>query len=200
MRGRVLRLVAGWLVTIGVALGVSLWSAGPAAAHNSLTGSDPADGARLAQAPTRIELRFLARLDPNTTKITVTGPDNAPASRGTPTVDGSRVSVDFVPGPAGQYTVEYQVQSADGHPVRGDIEFTLTVGVASPSPTEPATPTAEPTEPTPTAPSASAAPDPEPAAEESASGWFWGVGALALLAAAVAGLLALRRRRRRRTT
>lgn len=197
MGGRVLRLVAGWLVTMGVALGVSLWAAAPAAAHNSLTGSNPADGARLAQAPTRIELRFLARLDPNTTKITVTGPDNAPASRGTPTVDGSRVSVAFVPGAAGQYTVEYQVQSADGHPVRGDIEFTLTTGVPSASPTA-TTPSATPVEPSPAAPSATASPDAVPAADTDSGTprWLWGIGALALLAALLAGLLARRRSRR----
>ncbi|MFI6820665.1 copper resistance protein CopC [Micromonospora sp. NPDC050187] len=201
MGGRVLRL-AGWLVTIGVALGVSLWSAAPAAAHNSLTGSSPADGARLAQAPTRIELRFLARLDPNTTKITVTGPDNVPASRGAPTVNGSRVGVAFVPGAAGLYIVEYRVRSADGHPVSGEIRFTLTTGTpADPSPSPAATtasPTPAPADPAPTTAGASAAPAAQPAADRDDDGtpvWPWAVGAVAVLAALVAGLL-LRRRPR----
>ncbi|XTZ18732.1 copper resistance CopC family protein [Micromonospora echinospora] len=201
MGGRVLRL-AGWLVTIGVALGLSLWSAAPAAAHNSLTGSNPADGARLAQAPTRIELRFLARLDPNTTKITVTGPDNVPASRGAPTVNGSRAGVDFAPGAAGLYIVDYQVRSADGHPVKGEIRFTLTTGTpADPSPSPTVTtpaPTSAPVDPAESTAAASTAPDVQPAADSDDDGppaWPWVIGAVVLLAALVAGLL-LRRRPR----
>jgi methionine-rich copper-binding protein CopC len=198
MGGRVLRL-AGWLVTIGVALGMSLWSAGPAAAHNSLTGSNPADGARLAQAPTRIELRFLARLDPNTTKITVTGPDNVPASRGTPTINGSRVSVALGPGAAGLYIVGYQIGSADGHPVAGEVRFTLTTGTpADPSPSPmTASPTPVPVDPT-TA-GGSATPAARPAADTDDDGgtpaWVWGIGAVVVLAGLVAALLVRRRPR-----
>ncbi|SCL17441.1 hypothetical protein GA0074692_0168 [Micromonospora pallida] len=180
-----------------MALGMSLWSAAPAAAHNSLTGSVPADGARLAEAPTRIELRFLARLDPNTTKITVTGPDNVPASRGTPTINGSRVSVPFVPGGAGLYIVEYEVASADGHPIDGEVRFTMTTGTpADPSPSPvAASPTPAPADPT--AAGSSAPPAAQPAADtdNGTSAWFWGVGALTVLAALVAVLL-LRRRPR----
>lgn len=200
MGGRVLRVTAGWLVAIGVALGVSVLPATPAAAHNSLTGSDPRDGARLAEAPARVELRFLARLDPNTTKITITGPDNVPASRGTPTFDGSRVRVAFVPGRAGLYTVGYQVASSDGHPIKGEVRFTMTTGT-------PADPTPSPD---PTGPPASAAPPPassapatttpavDPAADSTVDddgtpAWVWVLGVVALLAALVGGLL-LRRR------
>ncbi|WDZ84598.1 copper resistance CopC family protein [Micromonospora cathayae] len=201
MGGRVLRMVAGWLVTIGVVLGVSVWSATPAAAHNSLTGSDPRDGARLAQAPTRIELRFLAKVDPNTTKITVTGPDNVPASRGTPTFDGSRVRVAFVPGAAGLYTVAYQVASSDGHPIKGEVRFTMTTG----TPADP-TPSPEPTVASPTPPSPSAAPTSpaaSPPAADPAAGstddsgvpaWAWLIGGVTVLTALGLGLL-LRRRR-----
>ena len=61
MGGRVTRTVRVVPVVLGVALGVSfLAPPTPAAAHNSLTGSDPRDGARVATAPARIELRFLA--------------------------------------------------------------------------------------------------------------------------------------------
>lgn len=212
MGGRVLRS-AGWLVTIGMALGVSLWSAAPAAAHNSLTGSDPADGARLAQAPTRVELRFLARLDPNTTKITVTGPENVTASRGAPTIDGSRVRVAFVPGRAGLYVVGYQVGSSDGHPIKGEIRFTLTTGTPA-DPSLPPSPSPGVTGASPTSPAGSPAPaDPSPPAaggaassvgpaagstdDAGAPAWLWALGAVALLAALVAGLL-LRRRPGRR--
>ncbi|WP_307849049.1 copper resistance protein CopC [Micromonospora sp. U56] len=118
-----------------MALGVSLLlPATPAAAHNSMTGSDPADGARVAAAPARIELRFLTRVDPATTKITVVGPDNVPAAGAAPRFAGSRVAVPFRPGKAGLYIVGYQLSSSDGHPVKGEVRFTLTTGTpADPS-------------------------------------------------------------------
>ncbi|MEK8109840.1 copper resistance protein CopC [Micromonospora sp. M12] len=86
---------------LGVAFGVSfLVPATPAAAHNELTGSNPRDGARVATAPARIELRFLAKPAPATTKITITGPDNVVAG-GPPAFDGSRVRVPFSRRPRG---------------------------------------------------------------------------------------------------
>ncbi|MEU5790910.1 copper resistance CopC family protein [Micromonospora purpureochromogenes] len=134
---------------MGVALGVSLLlPATPAAAHNSLTGSDPADGARVAAAPARIELRFLSRVDPATTKITVVGPDNVPAAGAAPRFVGSRVAVPFKPGKAGLYIVGYQLSSSDGHPVKGEVRFTLTTG----TPADPASPSPSPS---PAAPSPS---------------------------------------------
>ena len=61
MGGSVARVARTWLAVVGMAIGVSVvLPATPAAAHNSLTGSDPRNGARLAAAPKRIELRFLA--------------------------------------------------------------------------------------------------------------------------------------------
>ncbi|MBQ0893957.1 copper resistance protein CopC [Micromonospora sp. U56] len=135
MGGRVARTARTSLAVTGVALGVSLLlPATPAAAHNSMTGSDPADGARVAAAPARIELRFLTRVDPATTKITVVGPDNVPAAGAAPRFAGSRVAVPFRPGKAGLYIVGYQLSSSDGHPVKGEVRFTLTTGTpADPS-------------------------------------------------------------------
>lgn len=208
MGDRVLRVAAGWLVVVGLVFGVSVWSATPAAAHNSLTGSDPRDGARLAKAPARVELRFLARLDPKTTKITLTGPDNMPAARGGPTFDGSRVRVALLPGRAGLYTVGYEITSSDGHPIRGEVRFTLTTGTpadptpsadpsGSPAPVPSSTGTPTPADPTSTAPGDTTTPAVDRAADaEDDDGtpvWPWVLGVVALLAALVGGLL-LRRR------
>ncbi|WP_433386828.1 copper resistance protein CopC [Micromonospora sp. KLBMP9576] len=211
MGGRFPRAARTWAVVLGVALGVSLLlPAAPAAAHNSLTRSDPRDGARVAEAPARIELRFLARADPNTTKITVTGPDDVAALGGAPSFAGSRVSVPFKPGRAGLYIVGYRLASSDGHPVTGEVRFTLTTG----TPAEPPV-TAGPSAPAAVAPSGgtgptSAAPDPAgsgtpaavaPAARESdggtGRGWLWALGGALLLAALAGGLLWRRRAARR---
>ncbi|MCL7457742.1 copper resistance protein CopC [Micromonospora sp. MSM11] len=215
MGGRFPRVALTWPVVVGVALGVSLLlPAAPAAAHNSLTGSDPRDGARVAEAPARIELRFLAKVDPNTTKITVTGPDNVAALGGAPTFSGSRVSMPFKPGRAGLYIVDYRVASSDGHPVTGEVRFTLTTGTPAESPSGagtagPSAPASAAPPPSGAAPT-SAAPDPTgagtpgsavPAAKESddaaGRGWLWALGGVLLLAALAAGLL-LRRRSARR--
>lgn len=213
MGGRVTRTVRVMPVVLGVAFGVSfLVPATPAAAHNQLTGSNPRDGARVATAPARVELRFLAKPSPTTTKITITGPDNVVAG-GTPAFDGSRVRVPFKPAAAGLYIVGYQLASSDGHPVKGEVRFTLTTGTAadpsaSPSATAGTNPASSPSAGTsavgaPSAGSPSAAPgspaaSPVPAAsEQSDSGsrwWIWALGGLLLLAALVAGLIFRRRR------
>ncbi|WP_446216302.1 copper resistance CopC family protein [Micromonospora sp. IBHARD004] len=189
-----------------MAIGLSvLLPATPAAAHNSLTGSDPRNGARLAAAPKRIELRFLATPAPATTKITVTGPDNVPAAGGAPTFTGNRVSVPFKPGAAGLYIVGYRVGSTDGHPVTGEIRFTLTTGTPAepPSATTTATSAASASAPPTGAGASSAAVPASPPAsptlaadrrsDDGGSGWLWALGAVALLAL-LGGAFLLRRR------
>ncbi|PPA60878.1 copper resistance CopC family protein [Micromonospora chalcea] len=196
MGGRVARTARTWVVVLGVVAAFAPLPAAPAAAHNSLTGSDPRDGARLAAAPERIELRFLATPKEATTEVTVTGPDNVAAAGGAPTFSGKRVTVPFRPGAAGLYIVTYRLASDDGHPIKGEIRFTLTTGTPAEAPSASAPPTsAAPAAPT------SAAPSPTPAAAEAdddgGTGWLWAAGAVVVLAALGGGLL-LRRRAARR--
>ncbi|MEU5964383.1 copper resistance protein CopC [Micromonospora parva] len=198
-------------VVLGVAFGVSfLVPPTPAAAHNELTGSNPRDGARVATAPARVELRFLATPSPTTTKITITGPDNVVAG-GPPVFAGSRVRVPFKPAAAGLYIVGYQLASADGHPVKGEVRFTLTTGTAADPSTSPSTaagttatgspsadasPSAVPASTTPASSTASTVPA---ASEQSDSGgrwWLWGLGGVLLLLAALGAGLVFRRQRR----
>ncbi|WP_434741159.1 copper resistance CopC family protein [Micromonospora sp. SH-82] len=197
MGGRVVRAVRASLAVVGVVLGVTLLlPASPAAAHNSFTGSDPKDGATLAEAPEEVELRFLSSVS-DRSEITVTGPGGASAAAGDPTFDGKTVTVPVQPGPAGEYTVAFSVPSADGHRVRGEVTFTVTTGV-----TPEASPSAEPSvEPSPSAeaaaPTSEPAASPVPAADASDDDggpvWLWALGGVALVGALVAGLL-LRRR------
>ncbi|MET7805167.1 copper resistance CopC family protein [Micromonospora chersina] len=189
--------MARGLLVLGLAAGVPvLLPAAPAAAHNSLTGSDPKNGARVATAPKRIELRFLASPAPATTKITVTGPDNVPAAGGAPTFAGNRVSVPFTPGAAGLYIVAYRIGSADGHPVSGEVRFTLTTGTAAAPPSTSAAPSSAVPSTAAASPATSAA-SPAPAADEvdsdGGTGWLWAV-AVAVALVALGGGLLLRRR------
>ena len=203
MGGRVARAARVVPVALGVAFGVSfLVPATPAAAHNELTGSNPRNGARVATAPARIELRFLAKPAPATTKITITGPDNVVAG-GPPAFDGSRVRVPFKPAAAGLYIVGYQLASSDGHPVKGEVRFTLTTGTAavpSASPSAVGAPSTGPASATPGGSTMSTVPaSTVPAASEqpdsSSRWWLWALGGLVLLAALAAGLMFRRRQR-----
>jgi len=169
-----------------------LATAGPALAHNSLTGSTPADGARLARPPVAVRLTFLAKLDPARVRVTVTGPDGA-AAGGAATVSGNRVTVPFRAGAAGRYEVAYQVPSSDGHPLKGRIRFTLTTG-PTPAATATATATPPPT-PTPTGAPVLAA-DREPDGGDGTPWWPWALGVAALLVLGGAGLAVTRRRAR----
>ncbi|MEU0080341.1 copper resistance CopC family protein [Micromonospora tulbaghiae] len=196
MGGRVARVARTWAVVLGVVAASALLPAVPAAAHNSLTGSDPRDGARLAAAPERIELRFLATPKEATTEVTVTGPDNVAATGGAPAFAGKRVTVPFRPGAAGLYIVTYRLASDDGHPVKGEIRFTLTTGTPAESPSASASPTTvAPTSAAPTP--ASPAPAAAGTDDDGGTGWLWAAGAVVVLTALGGGLL-LRRRAARR--
>jgi hypothetical protein len=125
------RLIVALLLT-GVAV---VGPATPAFAHNVLVGSQPSKGATLTVGPTEVRFDFNApvRTGPNT--ITVLGPNGTHWERtSTATVDGNSVSTRVAPlGPAGVYTASYAIISADGHPVTGDITFTLaTAGNGTP--------------------------------------------------------------------
>ncbi|MGH3914084.1 MAG: copper resistance CopC family protein [Pseudonocardiaceae bacterium] len=121
---RRVRRVAALFLLAGLTL---LTSAGPAAAHNVLIGSDPADGASLTTGPARVSLTFDVSVRPGFTTVTVTGPDGNQWQAGPPVEDGATVSAPLQAlGPAGEYTIGYQVLSEDSHTVQGAVRFVLT--------------------------------------------------------------------------
>ncbi|WP_033295981.1 copper resistance CopC family protein [Amycolatopsis jejuensis] len=155
--------------------GVALFAtATPALAHNVLVSSDPASGASVAKGPAKITLTFdqyVQNADVN--QIAVTGPDGGQWAEGPVSVENNVLSAPLRPlGPAGKYTVGYRVLSADGHPVSGEIPFTLTTaGTGTPAKVDAAKAAGAPAQ---TAPQ-----------ENSSSGvpiWVWIAGAVVLLA------------------
>ena len=101
---------------------------GIASAHAVRIATDPADEAALAQGPQRVSATFNEELQPEFAAMTVVGPDGNLWSAGDPQVQGAVIGVGVRPlGPAGTYTVNYRVTSADGHPVSGSWSFRLTV-------------------------------------------------------------------------
>lgn len=129
---------------VGLALGAS---AVPAAAHNVLVGSQPAAGASVQTAPTEVRFDFNAPVRFGDDTIVVLGPNGTHWERTQhATVSGDSVSTPVAPlGPADVYTASYHIISADGHPVTGDITFTLTKpGTGAPVPQHTTTPSLVP--------------------------------------------------------
>jgi hypothetical protein len=105
--------------------------------------------------------------------------------------------VDFTAGTAGAYTVAYQVASDDGHPIKGDISFTLTVGAPAPAPaTQAPEPTAAPSNaPAPPVATGAVAIEPTSDTDDGPPVWPWVALAAGVLIALGGGALALRSRR-----
>lgn len=144
---RGLRALALVLLTLGL-LPVG---AGPAVAHAALVTSDPRDGARLAQLPGRVSLTFTEEVSSPAYVVVRTSGGEQLAS-GDPDVEGATVSQALETTGAGgevsgEVTVAYRVVSVDGHPVTGDITFTVAPPASDPSDPSggPGDPTAEPT-------------------------------------------------------
>jgi hypothetical protein len=84
----------------------------------------------------RASATFNEQLQTDFAGMTVVGPDGNLWSTGTAQISGAVASVELRPlGPAGTYTVNYRVTSADGHVVNGSWSFVLTAaGTGSPGP------------------------------------------------------------------
>jgi methionine-rich copper-binding protein CopC len=122
---------------LGVLLAVIALTAAPtASAHAVRLATDPPVDAVLSTGPPQVSATFNEHLQTVFAAMTVVGPDGNLWSTGQPQVQGAVISVAVLPlGPAGTYTVNYRVTSADGHPVSGSWPFHLTTaGTGHPGP------------------------------------------------------------------
>jgi len=200
------------LASLAAALGLSaaavLATAMPAAAHDELIASDPADGSTVASLPSEVTLTFSAfPLDePGATLVEVTDAAGDDLTAGDPVVEGTAVVQALEGSVDGEITVVWKVVSSDGHPIDGEFRFEVTGGPA-PAPaegeaTEPAAtaePTAEETA-APAAPTVTETAAPTPAGDEEGNPVLpWALAGILLIAAvaAVAYLIGSRARRQR---
>ena len=176
----------------------------PAHAHNVLIDSSPKDEQVVQEVPAEVRLVFNEPVLPaDFNQVVVTGSDGSDLVEEISITDAT-VTASLAPLPAaGEYAIAYRILSADGHPVSGQLTFTVAedaAGLAAGAAGDPA-PTAEATaeasaDPEPTAePSPTAAEPTAPATEDAAAGGgdgdsllplALGLGALLLVAAAVA--------------
>jgi len=179
------QLSAAVLLAVGVVL---LGPVALASAHAELISTDPAQGATVAAAPAAVRLTFSDPIDQRYVRAAVTPPGGA-AANVTATADGPTVTVPLTAAGPGAYRVEYRVVSADGHPVSGELHFTV-AGSPAPSATAPSAATPMP------------APATTPAATKdgvgSASGGAAGLGLTVAALVAVAAVGASRWRAGRR--
>jgi methionine-rich copper-binding protein CopC len=115
-------------VVLGLAFLTLLGLAAPASAHNSLVSSNPTSEATVDTSPASVELTFdqPVQKGDGLNTISVSGPDNTAWKTGTVDVASNIVSAPLDElGPAGAYRIAYRIVSADGHPVSGEVTFTL---------------------------------------------------------------------------
>ncbi|MEV6563243.1 copper resistance CopC/CopD family protein [Streptomyces kronopolitis] len=132
-RSAVLRLLVVAVALAGALLG-GLGGAAPASAHAALTGSTPAQGAVVDQAPGQVALTFSEGVAMGDDSIRVLDPKGKRVDAGKLRNLSSGDTVKYGAGlPAGlgngTYTVAWQAVSADSHPVSG--AFTFSVGAPS---------------------------------------------------------------------
>ncbi|WP_158867472.1 copper resistance protein CopC [Leifsonia sp. AG29] len=112
------------------ALTLALVPLSAASAHDYLVGSTPAAGSTVTQPLDRVALSFNDRVldlsgNGSGTLVTVTGPGQSAKhfETGCATVADTDVTAPVALGGAGDYTITYQVVSADGHTVSSTIPF-----------------------------------------------------------------------------
>lgn len=151
-------------------------------AHNALVSTSPGDGKTVAEPPSSIVLTFNEPAIASGTKVLVNGPSGS-VTVGDPELVDTTVEQALQPElAAGDYTVEWRVTSADGHPINGEFSFTVrtgSVGTSTPTPVpttgSPSVPPASPSASASELPSTVATPEAEPAdpGESRRSGWWW---------------------------
>jgi putative copper export protein/methionine-rich copper-binding protein CopC len=99
-------------------------------AHGTLRKSEPANGAVLHAAPRVVRLTFNEPPQLAFTRVELVGPDSERVALSPLRVaarDSTAVVVADVAGPlrAGRYRILWQITSADGHPVRGAVAFSI---------------------------------------------------------------------------
>jgi methionine-rich copper-binding protein CopC len=101
---------------------------GAAGAHAIILESEPAAGAKLAEPPARIYLRFNSKIEKRLSHVTLTAAEGQPVPLPV-AVDGSekpdRMMLPLGSLRPGAYVVRYKVLAVDGHITEGALRFTV---------------------------------------------------------------------------
>ena len=179
---------------------VVLLGTAPASAHTQLTGSDPADGARIGQLPVTVVVTYSEDIAEQFVTTAVITPDGTTVPTSA-TVDGPEVRVDLsapdvlARAEQGGWQVVARVVSVDGHPVEGVTTFELIGPAPGATAAAGAAGAADATTDATTDGSTDGSTDPAAALTDGLPRWAVVLGTVALVAAAGAALLVQLRRR-----
>ncbi|MGQ2907028.1 MAG: copper resistance CopC/CopD family protein [Aliihoeflea sp.] len=121
--------LAGWIAALALLLAL----VGEAAAHASLTGAEPRDGAVIATAPESFRLDFSEPVSPLVLRIV--RPNGEAVDLGDFAVRDRSVEIEAPAGlEDGTHVLTWRVVSADGHPVGGSVVFSIGAPGAAPPP------------------------------------------------------------------
>ena len=122
-------MIRGWGATLrawALCAALLALAPGPAGAHAIILESEPAAGAKLADPPPRIYLRFNSKIEKRLSRVTLAAEDGRPVPLVVKT-DGSekpdRIVLLLGLLRPGAYAVRYKVLAADGHITEGALRF-----------------------------------------------------------------------------
>lgn len=126
---RALAAAGSFALALGLGAAGVVGAAGPASAHNVVVGTSPASGTTVTEPPESVDVTFDdvvldLSAEGSSTVITVTDADGTDHATGCPTTQDRTVSVSVALGEGGEYTVDWRIVSADGHPTSGEYSFT----------------------------------------------------------------------------
>ena len=108
---------------------------GAAAAHAIILESEPAAGAKLAEPPARIYLRFNSKLEKRLSSVSLTSADGRPVPLpvvGSVTDSPDRIVLPLAKLRPGGYVLRYKVLAVDGHITEGALRFSVLEPTAGP--------------------------------------------------------------------
>jgi len=120
-------------LTLGLSTALALLAAAPAWAHDYLVDSTPAEGETLTELPDRfsvtanetlLDLQSDGSGGQGAFGLVIRDADGGYYGDGCVSVVDATMSTDPVLGDSGDYTMIWQIVSADGHPASGEIPFT----------------------------------------------------------------------------
>ena len=126
-------LVGRFLVLGGLGLCLLVPWAGPAGAHAVVESSSPTDGQRLTQAPSQVSLSFSEPVTADLGGLRVVDSNGARVDDGEVKGSGTaELSVGLRSGLGdATYVASYRVVSADSHPIKGSLVFTVGTGATA---------------------------------------------------------------------
>ena len=131
------RGMAGWMAVVLLGAATVAGVAGPAgvaSAHAALVRSVPERGARLDEPLQQVELTFSEPVEAGFSQLTLERTGGEPVELGPVEAEGETLRARVTGSmPAGDYVLRYRVLSADGHPVEGEVPFSVTAPAPAPS-------------------------------------------------------------------